>query len=425
MKKTLALASLIALSLSVSACKSSNNDNNQPEPTPAPNPTPNPKEDPKPTPTPEPPAPNNGDNNNTIKPDESPINAAVVIKAPKDLVVTIQSDKPLTVTGATLVDATKHTYKVSTNAGFGLDGTPEDLIISAATATEFTLDKDMPSLKSLKVSTNSSLTRVSLNGAKSLERLEIVGAKVTHALDLSSFSKLRMLVLGNRPANVGNFTQDLRAEYNAINTANQSTDTYFGSVSLPSSLEVLLLARAYPALTGTDNLPNLKAAYLYSTDLTKLGNIAFATSTQLDRLFVAYNTGVTRLSSLTLRNKPQLRYFGLYRCNIDRLVADGIRSDINIFGAQAYDVPTVEIHNTGANQIYQLLVAANGATSVDLTNNPALTSDHLVRLAERRNSEGTAYVLFNKAGGDLKVEAAKATDAVKAAFSARGWTVNK
>ena len=319
MKRTLALATIVALSLSLGSCRKKNNEPIAPKPNPE-NPAPTPGTNPTPTPTPAPnpipdtPAPDNKDNNNQIKPDESPINTAVSIKLTKGAQITIKSDKPLTITGAKLVDANTHTYEVTQESGFGIDGAPETLDLQIAQATEFALDKEMPSLKSLKVATNESLKKLSLQGAKNLEQLNIVGAQAgEQVLDLSKHSKLRLLALGNRPDMIGKFTTKLNGEYPPINSANQSTETSFKEISLPTSLEVLFLARAYCALAGANNLPNLRAAYLYTTNTKLLGGLSFAGSTNLERLLLAYTSGGGELNSLTIKNKPHLGDLFLYK----------------------------------------------------------------------------------------------------------------
>lgn len=424
MKRTLALATIVALSLSLGSCRKKNNEPIAPKPNPekpAPTPGTNPNTGITPTPTPNPipdtPAPDNKDANNQIKPDESPINTAVSIKLTKGAQITIKSDKPLTITGVKLVDANTHTYEVTQDSGFGIDGTPETLDLQIAQATEFALDKEMPSLKSLKVATNESLKKLSLQGAKNLERLNIVGAQAgEQVLDLSKHSKLRLLALGNRPDKIGKFTTKLNGEYPSINDANQSTGTSFKEISLPTSLEVLFLARAYCALTGADNLPNLRAAYLYTTNAELLGGLSFAGSTNLERLLLAYTSGGGELNSLTIKNKPHLGDLFLYRMKIKHTSIDGLPANTSMYKTTNYNLPSIEVHNSPAGKILALLQIATNLKSANLTNNPDLTDKKLISIAEK---------LTAVKGVNLKIEEAKATDAVKEAFQKIGWTVNK
>lgn len=427
MKRTLALATIVALSLSLGSCRKKNNEPIAPKPNPekpAPTPGTNPNTGTTPTPTPTPnpipdtPAPDNKDNNNQIKPDESPINTAVSIKIAKGQQVTIKSDKPLTITGAKLVDATKHTYEVTNASGFGIDGAPETLVLGGTGITEFALDKEMPLLKSLKVVTNESLKKLSLQGAKNLEQLNIVGAQAgEQVLDLSKHSKLRLLALGNKPSMIGKFTASITQEYAYVNKYNSSTDTRFKSVSLPASLEVLLLARAYTSLTGADNLPNLRAAYLYTIEAPLLGDLAFAGSPNLERLMLAYISGSAPLKSVIVKNKPHLKDLLIYKMSISHLLLEGLTSNTQTYAVEVYNIPEVEIHNSAYAKIVDLLLLTEGSLkSADLTNNSELTSDKLIELAQK---------LSKTKGGNLKIEEAKATDAVKEAFQKIGWTVNK
>ena len=398
MKRTLALATIVALSLSLASCRKKNNEPIAPKPNPekpAPTPgtSPNPGTNPAPTPTPipAPPTPVNGDNNNTIKPDESPVNATVSIK--------------LT------------TYEVTNESGFGIDGDPETLDLSIAQATEFALDKEMPSLKSLKITTEESLKKLSLQGAKNLEQLDIAGAIADEqTLDLSKHSKLRLLALGNRPDIIGKFTTKLGKEYQSINASNPSTSTSFKEVSLPTSLEVLFLAKAYCALVGADNLPNLRAAYIYTPKAELLGDLSFAGSTNLDRLMLAYTSGGGWLNSLTIKNKPHLRDLFLYKMTIKHTSIDGLPTNTSMYKTTNYNFPSIEVHNSPAGKILALLQLSTNLKSADLTNNPDLTEEKLVKIAEN---------LTEVKGVNLKIEEAKATDAVKEAFQKIGWTVNK
>lgn len=422
MKRTLALATIVALSLSLGSCRKKNNEPIAPKPNPEkPAPTPGTNPTPTPTPTPNPipdtPAPDNKDANNQIKPNESPINTAVSIKLTKGARIAIQSDKPLTITGAKLVDANTHTYEVTQESGFGIDGAPETLDLQIAQATEFALDKEMPSLKSLKVTTNESLKKLSLQGAKNLEQLNIVGAQAgEQVLDLSKHSKLRLLALGNRPDMIGKFTTKLNGEYPHINSANQSTGTSFKEISLPTSLEVLFLARAYCSLTGVDNLPNLRAAYLYTANAKLLGGLSFAGSTNLERLLLAYTSGGGELNSLTIKNKPHLGDLFLYKMAIKHTIIDGLPENTSMYKTFNYNLPSIEVHNSPAGKILALLQIATNLKSADLTNNPDLTDKKLIAIAEK---------LTAVKGVNLKIEEAKATDAVKEAFQKIGWTVNK
>ena len=426
MKRTLALATIVALSLSLGSCRKKNNEpiapkpnTEKPAPTPGTNPNPGTNPAPTPTPIPAPPTPVNGDNNNTIKPDESPVNATVSIKLTKGARVTIKSDKPLTITGAKLTE-TQHTYEVTNESGFGIDGDPETLDLSIAQATEFALDKEMPSLKSLKITTEESLKKLSLQGAKNLEQLDIAGAIADEqTLDLSKHSKLRLLALGNRPDMIGKFTTNLGKEYPSINSSNPSTSTSFKEVSLPTSLEVLFLAKAYCALVGADNLPNLRAAYIYTPKAELLGDLSFAGSTNLDRLMLAYTSGGGALNSLTIKNKPHLRDLFLYRMTIKHTSIDGLPANTSMYKTSTntnYNLPSIEVHNSPAGKILFLLQLATNLKSADLTNNPDLTEEKLVKIAEK---------LTAVKGVNLKIEADKATDAVKDAFQKIGWTVNK
>ena len=425
MKRTLALATIVALSLSLGSCRKKNNEPIAPKPNPekpAPTPGTNPNigTTPTPTPTPNPipdtPAPDNKDANNQIKPNESPINTAVSIKLTKGARITIQSDKPLTITGAKLVDANTHTYEVTQESGFGIDGAPETLDLQIAQATEFALDKEMPSLKSLKVATNESLKKLSLQGAKNLEQLNIVGAQAgEEVLDLSKHSKLRLLALGNRPDMIGKFTTKLNGEYPHINSANQSTGTSFKEISLPTSLEVLFLARAYCSLTGVDNLPNLRAAYLYTANAELLGGLSFAGSTNLERLLLAYTSGGGELNSLTIKNKPHLGDLFLYKMAIKHTIINGLPENTSMYKTFNYNLPSIEVHNSPAGKILALLQIATNLKSADLTNNPDLTDKKLIAIAEK---------LTAVKGVNLKIEEAKATKAVKEAFLKIGWTVN-
>ena len=426
MKRTLALATIVALSLSLGSCRKKNNEpiapkpnTEKPAPTPGTNPNPGTNPAPTPTPIPAPPTPVNGDNNNTIKPDESPVNATVSIKLTKGARVTIKSDKPLTITGAKLTE-TQHTYEVTNESGFGIDGDPETLDLSIAQATEFALDKEMPSLKSLKITTEESLKKLSLQGAKNLEQLDIAGAIADkQTLDLSKHSKLRLLALGNRPDMIGKFTTNLGKEYPSINSSNPSTSTSFKEVSLPTSLEVLFLAKAYCALVGADNLPNLRAAYIYTPKAELLGDLSFAGSTNLDRLMLAYTSGGGALNSLTIKNKPHLRDLFLYRMTIKHTSIDGLPANTSMYKTSTdtnYNLPSIEVHNSPAGKILFLLQLATNLKSADLTNNPDLTEEKLVKIAEK---------LTAVKGVNLKIEEAKATDAVKEAFQKIGWTVTK
>lgn len=426
MKRTLALATIVALSLSLGSCRKKNNEpiapkpnTEKPAPTPGTNPNPGTNPVPTPTPIPAPPTPVNGDNNNTIKPDESPVNATVSIKLTKGARVTIKSDKPLTITGAKLTE-TQHTYEVTNESGFGIDGDPETLDLSIAQATEFALDKEIPSLKSLKITTEESLKKLSLQGAKNLEQLDIAGAIADEqTLDLSKHSKLRLLALGNRPDMIGKFTTNLGKEYPSINSSNPSTSTSFKEVSLPTSLEVLFLAKAYCALVGADNLPNLRAAYIYTPKAELLGDLSFAGSTNLDRLMLAYTSGGGALNSLIIKNKPHLRDLFLYRMTIKHTSIDGLPANTSMYKTTTdtnYNLPSIEVHNSPAGKILFLLQLATNLKSADLTNNPDLTEEKLVKIAEK---------LTAVKGVNLKIEEAKATDAVKEAFQKIGWTVNK
>ena len=425
MKRTLALATIVALSLSLGSCRKKNNEpiapkpnTEKPAPTPGTNPNPGTNPAPTPTPIPAPPTPVNGDNNNTIKPDESPVNATVSIKLTKGARVTIKSDKPLTITGAKLTE-TQHTYEVTNESGFGIDGDPETLDLSIAQATEFALDKEMPSLKSLKITTEESLKKLSLQGAKNLEQLDIAGAIADEqTLDLSKHSKLRLLALGNRPDMIGKFTTNLGKEYPSINSSNPSTSTSFKEVSLPTSLEVLFLAKAYCTLVGADNLPNLRAAYIYTPKAELLGDLSFAGSTNLDRLMLAYTSGGGALNSLTIKNKPHLRDLFLYRMTIKHTSIDGLPANTSMYKTTTdtnYNLPSIEVHNSPAGKILFLLQIATNLKSANLTNNPDLTEEKLVKIAEK---------LTEVKGVSLKIEEAKATDAVKEAFQKIGWTVN-
>lgn len=423
MKRTLALATIVALSLSLGSCRKKNNEpiapkpnTEKPAPTPGTNPNPGTNPAPTPTPIPAPPTPVNGDNNNTIKPDESPVNATVSIKLTKGARVTIKSDKPLTITGAKLTE-TQHTYEVTNESGFGIDGDPETLDLSIAQATEFALDKEMPSLKSLKITTEESLKKLSLQGAKNLEQLDIAGAIADEqTLDLSKHSKLRLLALGNRPDMIGKFTTNLGKEYPSINSSNPSTSTSFKEISLPTSLEVLFLARAYCALAGADNLPNLRAAYLYTPEAKLLSDLSFAGSTNLERLLLAYTSGGGELNSLTIKNKPHLGDLFLYRMTIKHTSIDGLPANTSMYNTSNYNLPSIEVHNSPAGKILALLQIATNLKSANLTNNPDLTEEKLVKIAEK---------LTAVKGVNLKIEEAKATDAVKEAFQKIGWTVNK
>ena len=405
MKRTLALATIVALSLSLGSCRKKNNEpiapkpnTEKPAPTPGTNPNPGTNPAPTPTPIPAPPTPVNGDNNNTIKPDESPVNATVSIKLTKGARVTIKSDKPLTITGAKLTE-TQHTYEVTNESGFGIDGDPETLDLSIAQATEFALDKEMTSLKSLKITTEESLKKLSLQGAKNLEQLDIAGAIADEqTLDLSKHSKLRLLALGNRPDMIGKFTTNLGKEYPSINSSNPSTSTSFKEVSLPTSLEVLFLAKAYCALVGADNLPNLRAAYIYTPKAELLGDLSFAGSTNLDRLMLAYTSGGGALNSLTIKNKPHLRDLFLYRMTIKHTSIDGLPTNTLMYKTTNYHLPSIEVHNTPAVKILSLLQIATNLESADLTNNPDLTEEKLVKIAEK---------LTAVKGVNLKIEEAK------------------
>lgn len=416
MKKSLILLALVGLFIGGTSCRSKKEEPKNP--TPAPVVPKDPTPSPQPTPIPDAPAPDNKDANNQTKPDESPINTAVSIKLTKGAQITIKSDKPLTITGAKLVDANTHTYEVTQESGFGIDGAPEALDLQIAQATEFALDKEMSSLKSLKVATNESLKKLSLQGAKNLEQLNIVGARAgEQVLDLSKHSKLRLLALGNRPDKIGKFTTNLLGEYRFINNDNLRTGTSFKEISLPTSLEVLFLAKAYCALAGADNLPNLRAAYLYTTEAKLLGDLSFAGSTNLERLLLAYTNGGGELNSLTIKNKSRLGDLLLYKMTIKHTIIDGLPANTSMYEkATNYNLPSIEVHNSPAGKILTLLQIATKLKSADLTNNPDLTEEKLLNIAKSLKKGRSV---------NLKIEEAKATDAVKEAFQKIGWTVNK
>lgn len=415
MKKSLILLALVGLFIGGTSCRSKKEEPKNP--TPAPVVPKDPTPSPQPTPIPDAPAPDNKDANNQTKPDESPINTAVSIKLTKGAQITIKSDKPLTITGAKLVDANTHTYEVTQESGFGIDGAPEALDLQIAQATEFALDKEMSSLKSLKVATNESLKKLSLQGAKNLEQLNIVGARAgEQVLDLSKHSKLRLLALGNRPDKIGKFTTNLLGEYAFINNDNLSTGTSFKEISLPTSLEVLFLAKAYCALAGADNLPNLRAAYLYTPQAKLLGDLSFAGSTNLERLLLANTSGGSELNSLTIKNKSRLGDLLLYKMTIKHTIIDGLPANTSMYKATNYNLPSIEVHNSPAGKILALLQIATKHTSADLTNNPDLTEEKLLNIAKSLKKGRSV---------NLKIEEAKATDAVKEAFQKIGWTVNK
>ncbi|WP_455107591.1 hypothetical protein [Porphyromonas sp.] len=425
MKKSLILLVLAGLFIGATSCRTKKDEPKPtpevPAPTPDPgtNPTPGTNPAPTPTPIPAPPTPVNGDNNNTIKPDESPVNATVSIKLTKGARVTIKSDKPLTITGAKLTE-TQHTYEVTNESGFGIDGDPETLDLSIAQATEFALDKEMPSLKSLKITTEESLKKLSLQGAKNLEQLNIIGAQAgEQVLDLSKHGKLRLLALGNRPEEIGKFSLPIASEFESFKLAdrNKRTTTNFKEVSLPPSLEVLSLSCAYPTLTGADNLPNLRAAYLYTIDAPKLGDLAFAGSPNLERLMLTYISGNNPLKSLTIKGKPHLTDLYIFVMKIDILSCDGLTSKTTIALKANHRFTTLNIHRSSANSIYRLLaISGDGLRAADLTNNPDLTEEKLLNIAK---------LLKNGRSVSLKIEEAKATEAVKEAFQKIGWTVNK
>ena len=74
------------------------------------------------------------------------------------------------------------------------------------------------------------------------------------------------------------------------------------------------------------------------------------------------------------------------------------------------------MHNSPAGKILTLLQIATKLKSADLTNNPDLTEEKLLNIAKSLKKGRSV---------NLKIEEAKATDAVKEAFQKIGWTVNK
>ena len=102
--------------------------------------------------------------------------------------------------------------------------------------------------------------------------------------------------------------------------------------------------------------------------------------------------------------------------SISHLLLEGLTSNTQTYAVEVYNIPTVEIHNSAYTKIVDLLLLTEGSLkSADLTNNSELTSEKLIELAQK---------LSKTKGGNLKIEEAKATEAVKEAFQKIGWTVN-
>ena len=95
---------------------------------------------------------------------------------------------------------------------------------------------------------------------------------------------------------------------------------------------------------------------------------------------------------------------------------DGLPANTSMYNTSNYNLPSIEVHNSPAGKILALLQIATNLKSANLTNNPDLTEEKLVKIAEK---------LTAVKGVNLKIEEAKATDAVKEAFQKIGWTVNK
>ena len=98
---------------------------------------------------------------------------------------------------------------------------------------------------------------------------------------------------------------------------------------------------------------------------------------------------------------------------------DGLPANTSMYKTSTdtnYNLPSIEVHNSPAGKILFLLQIATNLKSADLTNNPDLTDKKLIAIAEK---------LTEVKGVNLKIEEAKATDAVKEAFQKIGWTVNK
>lgn len=355
----------------------------------------------------------NADGNNTLKPNESPVNAAVVIKANVGDEVTIKSDSPLTLTGVEKVAGKDHTYKVTQAAGFGIDGAPAGLTVNASNATAINLDKDLPSLKNLAIEASSNLKELSLNGVKQLETFAISGANSTQALDLSGFSKLKDFAIGPR-LTAAQMTS-LEAMRTAFNSA-PAVNTSFSKIVLPSSLISLVLFRVQAPLEGLDNMPALKTVFFHTPRAQVLGDLKFANSPLLEQVGLAYHEGNGPYQRLEIKNKPNFKALQIFSANVGTLHIDG--GALSSLSFRTYSIGKVELLNQN-ERVTSYVLRNSAVKNVEVSSSPRVTSDALVAIFQNANLARRAD--NNK--GKLKVDASVATDAVRQAAAAKNWDV--
>lgn len=416
MKKILVLAALVAFGYSASSCRSKRADEPQkvqPTPTPGGDNT-NPTTPTNPTNPTDPTTPSNpggggtvtppSTDPNEVRPDAEAANAPVKLKMAEGL--TFKVLEPTT--GLKISGVTKQadgSYKVNAGGLVGIDGVGEKLSIEAKGATELTLDTPIPGLKNLKAivgGAGKKLTKLSLEGVKSLEALDLQGeiAANTQVLDLSSFTKLRRLVIGGNDAAL-----------KALDYPN----TEFAKIVVPQNLTQLILGRTqHTPIEGLNNLPKLTYFYAYTANP---GHLTLAASSELQTFIVRNQSGDVRVSpkSIDLKNKPKLTQMILYKYHFSSVAFDGLAIDVSklqIANTES-SIPKLTLTNCSAAVVNKFL-DTYAASVRDLTlTGTSLTENDLTTAIAKLQGQGT-----------VTLSAAQATQAVRTAITAKGWTLN-
>lgn len=432
MKKILVLAALVAFGYSASSCRSKRADEPQkvqPTPTPGGDNT-NPTTPTNPTNPTDPTTPSNpggggtvtppSTDPNEVRPDAEAANAPVKLKMAEGL--TFKVLEPTT--GLKISGVTKQTdgsYKVNAGGLVGIDGVGEKLNIEAKGATELTLDTPIPGLKNLKAVTSEELKRISLSGLPNLETLNLTGANASsQVLDLSSFTKLKTLALGAVPEDWTTF--DLEALRKHLNSGDGFRNE-FAKIVFPPNVENVLLYRFHTEdnrpgaiVEGLDALPKLKMLYLHTCDLSKFGNLKLAQSANLQRLAIVHRFSTTVLPSLELSGKSKFA---------DLHLGGSVTRKISLGGLTAlkkrvtnYKISTSEMIFKGlgdlsAVETFIRLASKTPLTSLNLSGEAVLSADDVLSILRLLGTQGT-----------ITLSAAQATQAVRTAITAKGWTLN-
>ena len=405
MKRTLALATIVALSLSLASCRKKNNEPIAPKPNPEkPAPTPGTNPNPGTNPAPENP------NLNTIEPDAEVAkikDAQAVFTAPAGSVIYILPKTGLHVFGATRdkVDPTKYTVGAH---GLGISGDTESLLIKSDNLSDISLTKPMPSLKKLilKSVSNASTTtetKIDLSGLTEVTALLVAGFNKVDLLDLSKMTKLSHLSLGS-------YSLASFPEMKTVFGVQAEKNTELKEVKLPANNLIEYMAVRLPIKDGkldVDNLPKLKKFYCWSPAFS---NFTFAKSENLEVLLALRPTGSIALN-VDLGNKPKLKDITLVETGISKLAIKNATHETLLKDSKA-GATIIEFDNINPAQAVDYIKRTAKETKSITLKNIALTEDQLIDLISG----------LGATNGILTIKSDLLTEKVKEALKTKGWT---